>query len=143
MNYEIMKIRSAVSPDSRYGGLSFVEGERDIPFAIKRIYCIYETEKGLHRGFHAHKLNYQLLFCPYGKIDIIIDDGMEKETVTLNRPDKGLILTPGLWREMIWRETGSVLCVAASEYYDPKEYIRNYDEFLTYAHNDRRDKNES
>lgn len=132
MDYEEIKIRTVENPDPAYGGLSFVEAERDIPFDIKRMYFIYETEQGIHRGFHAHKLNWQLLFCPYGKIEIILDDGTERQSVLLDEPSKGLILHPGLWREMIWRQTGSVLCVAASEYYDPDEYIRSYEDFLAY-----------
>lgn len=139
MNYQIMQLKTVWNEDSKLGGLSFVESERDIPFAIKRIYCIYKTEENQHRGFHAHKKNWQLLFCPYGAIDIILTDGDEKETITLDNPSKGLVLNPGLWREMIWRHDDSVLCVAASEYYDPDEYIRNYDEYLSY----RKHQNES
>ena len=65
MEYQIINIKTAMSSNPVYGGLSFVEAERDIPFAIKRIYCIYGTDQGIHRGFHAHKLNWQLLFCPH------------------------------------------------------------------------------
>lgn len=101
------------------------------------MYWITETEADLHRGFHAHKLNCQLLYCPYGEIDIILDDGQNRTTVTLDEPGKGLLLMPGLWREMIWRHSGSVLCVLASEYYDADEYIRNYDEFIEYNKNYR------
>lgn len=133
MRYDVVNLKTVMNPDPRLGGLSFIEGERDIPFAIKRIYCIFRTEEGLHRGFHAHKTNWQLLFCPYGTIDIILTDGIATETVTLDKPSKGLILHPGLWREMVWKHDNSVLCVAASEYYDPEEYIRNYDEFLAYV----------
>ncbi len=133
MNYEVIKIRSVAHPDPRYGSLAFFEGEHDIPFSVKRIYFIYEAETDVHRGFHAHKLNYQLLFCPYGKIDVILDDGNEKAFVMLDEPTKGLILKPGLWCEMVWKETGSILCVAASENYDPDDYIRNYEDFLTFV----------
>lgn len=132
MNYQIMQLNTVWSNDSKLGGLSFVESERDIPFAIKRIYCIYKTEVNQHRGFHAHKKNWQLLFCPYGAIDITLNDGENTETISLDNPSKGLLLNPGLWREIIWHHDDSVLCVAASEYYDPDEYIRNYDEYLSY-----------
>ena len=132
MKYDVISIKSRSSKIPGEGALSFVEGGRDIPFEIRRMYWIYEVEAGKHRGFHSHKQNHQLLVCPYGKIDIILDDGTKRETVTLDAPDKGLILYPDLWREMIWRQTGSVLCVATSEYYDEQEYIRNYDEFLAY-----------
>ena len=131
-NYRIIDVTTIQNKDPKYGALSFLEGKRDIPFPIRRVYWITETEADLHRGFHAHKLNCQLLYCPYGKIDIILDDGQQRTTVTLDRPGKGLILMPGLWREMVWQQTGSVLCVLASEYYDADEYIRNYDEFIAY-----------
>ncbi len=136
MKYDLKRLRTVMNKDSKLGGLSFVEGQRDIPFEIKRIYYIYKTEEDQHRGFHAHKKNWQLLFCPYGVIDIVLTDGKETNTVTLDEPSKGLILHPGLWREMIWKHDDSVLCVAASEYYDPDEYIRNYDEYLEYTRND-------
>ena len=132
MDYKVIDIKSTRYADPKAGGLSFFETERDIPFSVRRIYWIYEAEKDTHRGFHAHTLNWQLLFCPYGSIDLILDDGTARETVTLDAPSKGLLLSPGLWREMIWNETNSVLCVAASEYYDPEEYIRDYDCFLAY-----------
>lgn len=129
-DFKVIDLKTTRYEEKEYGRLSFVEGKRDIPFPVRRAYWITETEAGLHRGFHAHKLNCQLLFCPYGKIDIILDNGKEKTTVCLNDPGKGMLLMPGLWREMVWKETGSVLCVLASEYYDPQEYIRDYDEFL-------------
>lgn len=132
-NYRVINVKTIRNADPRYGSLSFIEGKRDIPFQIRRVYWITETDAELHRGFHAHKLNCQLLYCPYGKIDIILDDGQRKTTVTLDEPGKGLILMPGLWREMVWQKSGSVLCVLASEYYDAQEYIRNYDEFIAYS----------
>lgn len=131
-NYKVIDVKTIQNEDPKYGALSFLEGKRDIPFPIRRVYWITETEADLHRGFHAHKLNCQLLFCPYGSIDIILDDGKQKNTVTLDAPGKGLLLMPGLWREMVWKKSGSVLCVLASEYYDPTEYIRNYDDFIAY-----------
>lgn len=133
MNYDIIRIKSSFGDNKATGGVVFAEGEHDIPFSIKRIYCVLGAEAGTHRGFHAHKLNWQLLFCPYGIIDIIVDDGKSRETVVLDSPSKGLVLNPGLWREMIWKKNDSVLCVAASEFYDPDEYIRDYDEFLKYV----------
>lgn len=136
-NYRVIDVTTIQNEDPKYGALSFLEGKRDIPFPIRRVYWITETEADLHRGFHAHKLNCQLLYCPYGKIDIILDDGLQKTTVTLDEPGKGLILMPGLWREMVWQQSGSVLCVLASEYYDAKEYIRNYDEFIAYSNHYR------
>lgn len=138
-NYRILDISTVKSDEPGMGSLSFLEGKRDIPFPIRRAYWITEAEAKSHRGFHAHKLNCQLLYCPYGIIDIILDDGKQRTTVTLDDPGKGLLLMPGLWREMIWRQSGSVLCVLASEYYDAGEYIRDYDQFIEYNKNYRGD----
>ena len=131
-NYRMLDISTVRADDPDLGSLSFLEGKRDIPFPIRRAYWITEAEAKSHRGFHAPKLNCQLLYCPYGEIDIILDDGKQRTTVTLDDPGKGLLLMPGLWREMIWRKSGSVLCVLASEYYDAGEYIRDYDQFIEY-----------
>lgn len=139
MKYQTMELNTVWNKNPKLSGLSFIESEKDIPFAIKRIYCIYKTEENRHRGFHAHEKNWQLLFCPYGAVDIILIDGKETETITLDDPSKGLVLSPGIWWEMIWRHDDSVLCVAASEYYNPDEYIRNYEKYLSY----RQDQNEA
>lgn len=128
MKYQVMRLNTVWNKDPELGGLTFVESERDIPFAIKRIYCIYKTEANQYNGFHTQKKNKQLLFCPYGAIDIILADGEETETITLDNPSKGLVLDSGLLRETIWRCDDSVLCVGTSEYYDSDEYIRNYGE---------------
>ncbi len=133
MDYSIINLRTVMNTDPKLGGLSFVESKRDIPFSIKRIYYIYDTAENMHRGFHSHKKNWQLLFCPYGSVEIVITDGEESKTILLDEPSKALVLQPGIWREMIWRIDQSVLCVAASEYYDSDEYIRDYDEFLKYV----------
>jgi len=133
MRYETIDIKTVEHDKIEYGKLSFFEAERDIPFDIKRVYFIYETNEGIDRGEHAHKLNHQVLFCPFGKIEIILNDGKCEETVLLDSPSKGLVLYPGLWRRMHWVSKDSVLCVAASEYYNPEEYIRDYEEFLNYV----------
>ena len=111
------------------GTLSVFEAERDVTFAIQRIYYIYGAPKGVQRGGHAHKALRQVLWCPYGSILIRLDDGKEKSEVLLNDPAKGLIVEHFMWREMIWQQENSVLCVAADSYYDADDYIRDYDEF--------------
>lgn len=132
-HYRVIDVTMKQYEDPKFGSLFFLEGKRDVPFQIRRVYWITETQAALHRGFHAHKLNCQLLYCPYGVIDILLDDGEQKTTVTLDKPGKGLLIMPGLWREMVWKQSGSILCVLASEYYDAQEYIRNYDEFIAYS----------
>ena len=85
---------------------------------------------GVQRGGHAHKALRQVLWCPYGSILIRLDDGVEKTEVLLDDPARGLIVEHYMWREMIWQQADSVLCVAADSYYDADDYIRDYDEFL-------------
>ena len=130
MKYNIIEIKS-VETESM-GSLSFFEAKRDVPFEIKRIYYIYSVPQGIERSGHAHRTLQQVLFCPFGKIEIVLDNGFERDSVILDSPSKGLIIGPGLWRETLWQKDNSVLCVAASEYYIEADYIRDYDEFLTY-----------
>ena len=126
----IIKIRTVSTPGE--GELSFFEAGRDIGFEIKRIYYIHGTPKGVCRGFHAHKELKQLLFCPYGEIRLILDNGSVREEITLNDPSIGVVIDKPIWREMLWLKKDSVLCVAASEYYDEDDYIRDYGEFRDY-----------
>lgn len=115
------------------GFLTSLEGNRNVPFEIKRIYFTYNVPKGTKRGMHAHKKLQQLLWCPYGKIEVILDDGSIKQSFLLDSPNSGLLIPNGVWRDIYWRVEGAVLCVAASEYYDENDYIRDYEEFLSYV----------
>lgn len=116
-------------PTIEAGELSFFEANHDIPFEIKRIYYISKVPEGKRRGFHAHKELRQILFCPYGEIQMILDDGAVREEITLNDPSIGIIIEKPTWREMLWLKSDSVLCVAASDYYKLEDYIRDYNEF--------------
>lgn len=80
---------------------------------------------------HAHKELEQIAFCPYGAIRFRLDDGLSKEEIVLNEPNKGLYIGKGIWREMVWEEDNSVLVVAASMLYDENDYIRDYGTFLS------------
>lgn len=111
------------------GHLSFFQSS-DIGFDIKRIYYIYGAPEDTKRGFHAHKELQQIAWCPYGDITFILDDGFSRQEIRLDKPSEGLLIQKGVWREMIWNKENSVLCVAASDYYDENDYIRNYDDFL-------------
>ena len=119
-------------PTIEAGELSFFEARRDIDFDIKRIYYISKVPEGARRGFHAHKELKQLLFCPYGEIQLILDDGTAREEITLNDPSIGIVIEKPTWREMLWLKKDSVLCVAASELYQVEDYIRDYKEFQEY-----------
>lgn len=111
------------------GELSFFEGKHDLRFDIKRIYFITKVPEGIRRGYHAHKNLEQLLFCPYGRIQLILEDENGREEIELSDPSIGVIIDKPIWREMLWLEKDSVLCVAASEYYDENDYIRDYNDF--------------
>ena len=128
-------IRFETRPTDGFGSLAFFEANRDIPFEIKRIYYVFNVPQNVQRGGHAHKQLRQLLFCPYGSVEIILDDSVNKESIILDDPSLGLFIEPGLWRDIIWHVENSVLCVAVSEYYDENDYIRDYAEFLRFKHN--------
>ena len=113
------------------GYLSVVENGIDIPFEIRRIYYLYMVPE-VARGAHAHKELQQLLIATSGSVDVIMDDGTNKQTFHLDRPWKGLLIPSGLWRDLENFSGGAVLMCLASEKYDAADYIRNYDEFLEY-----------
>ena len=112
------------------GSLSFFEKGKEINFDIKRIYYIYKFCEQNRRGFHAHKELKQVMFCPHGKIKVEFTDGRMKQSYLLDDPTKILVIEKGYWREFVSLEEGSILCVGASDLYDEKDYIRNYDEYL-------------
>lgn len=122
-------VRIKTIPTIEAGELSFFEGTRDINFDIKRVYYISKVPEGVRRGFHAHKELKQILFCPYGKIQLILENNNGREEITLSDPSIGIIIDKPTWREMLWLEKNSVLVVAASDYYKADDYIRDYDEF--------------
>ena len=122
--------------DKSAGGLCFAEScSENVPFMIKRVYYIYGVSADIKRGFHAHKTLEQILICITGSINITLDDGKGiVEEVTLDSPSKGLYVGPSTWRTMKWLQNDSVLLVLASEHYDESDYIRNYDDFIEWAH---------
>ena len=112
------------------GQLIAIEERKDLPFDIKRVYYIYDTLPGVRRGFHAHRNLEQILVCVHGSCKILLDNGYEKEIVTLDRPTDGLYISNDTWREMYDFSEGAVLLVLASEYYNEADYVRNYQDFL-------------
>lgn len=113
------------------GFLSVVEGEIDIPFEIKRIYYLYMVPEA-SRGAHAHKQLQQLMIATSGSVHVTLDDGTNKKTFVLDKPWKGLLVVPGLWRTLDDFSGGTVCMVLASEVYQSEDYIRDYDEFLKF-----------
>ncbi|MBQ0075477.1 MAG: WxcM-like domain-containing protein [Prevotella sp.] len=124
-------IQMAKIADPR-GNLSFVQGVKDIPFEIKRVYWIYDVPGGESRGSHAHKELQQLIIAASGSFRVTLDDGKEKQTYYLNKPYEGLYVPSGVWRDLGDFSSGAVCMVLASDYYNADEYIRDYDEFLNY-----------
>jgi len=116
--------------DSR-GYLSVIENGIDIPFDIKRIYYLYMVPEAA-RGAHAHKELQQFMVATSGSLNVTLDDGTNKKTFVLDRPWKGLLVVPGLWRTLDNFSGGTVCMVLASEKYEAEDYIRDYDEFLKY-----------
>jgi dTDP-4-dehydrorhamnose 3,5-epimerase-like enzyme len=112
------------------GSLISLEANKQIPFAIKRVYYIYGTQADVARGFHAHKQLKQVAVCVSGKCRMILDDGVKREELWLDSPDKGLLIGDLVWREMHDFSADCVLLVLASEHYDESDYIRDYDDFI-------------
>ena len=116
------------------GNLSFVEQENHIPFIIKRTYWLYDVPGGECRGGHAYRENQEFIVALSGSFDVILDDGNEKKTFTLNRSYYGLYVPKGLWREMDNFSTNSLAMILSSTDYDAGDYIRDYNEFLKLKH---------
>lgn len=134
MNVQMIKFQS--HGDER-GALIALEECKNIPFTVKRVYFMYDTKEGVHRGMHAHKTLKQVLFCPCGECTIKLDNGRESVEVRLKDPTEGLVVEANTWREMYDFVPGTVLMVLASDYYDEKDYIRDYDEFLSHIADER------
>lgn len=112
------------------GNLSFVEQEKHIPFVIRRTYWLYDVPGGECRGGHAYKENQEFIVALSGSFDVVLDDGTEKKTFTLNRSYYGLYVPKGLWREMENFSTNSLAMILSSTDYDASDYVRDYDEFF-------------
>ena len=112
------------------GNLSFVEQENHIPFTIRRTYWLYDVPGGEARGGHAYKKNEEFIVALSGSFDVILDDGIQKQTYTLNRSYYGLFVPKGLWREMENFSTNSLAMILSSTDYDAKDYVRDYEVFI-------------
>lgn len=112
------------------GNLTFIEGDKHIPFDIKRVFYLYDVPGGESRAGHALKKCHQLLIAASGSFDVILDDGKQKIRHHLNRSYYGIYIPPLTWREIDNFSSGSVCLVLASEYYDESDYYREYEDFL-------------
>jgi hypothetical protein len=112
------------------GNITIIEGQNNIPFHICRIYYLYDIPGGECRGGHAHKELFQLLIAAGGCFEVLLDDGLNKKIVRLNRPNFGLLIVPGIWRELFEFSSGAICLVLASHIYSENDYIRDYNTFL-------------
>lgn len=114
------------------GNITAVNNQKEIPFDIQRVYFLYDVPGGEARGGHAHLELQQLIVAASGSFDLMVDDGKIKRTFHLNRPYQGVLMPAGLWRELNNFSSGSICLVLASNKYDEKDYIRDYQEFLEF-----------
>lgn len=112
----------------RRGNLSVVEGDT-IPFASKRVYYLYDVPSGSKRGGHAHIEQQEFLIALSGSFDVVLKDGKNIKTVTLNKPNMGLLIVSGIWRELKNFSSGSVCLVLSSGEFSEEDYIREYKKF--------------
>ena len=113
------------------GNLTFLEGNRHIPFDIKRVYYLYDVPGGESRAGHAHRALASVIIAINGSFDVVIDDGQDRRTHRLSHANEGLYICPGIWRELHNFTSGSVSLVLASEFYDESDYFREYSDFMS------------
>ncbi|WP_298392512.1 FdtA/QdtA family cupin domain-containing protein [Flavobacterium sp.] len=128
MNIELIDIPKIINKE---GNIAVLENGV-VPFEIKRVYYLYDIPSTSKRGGHAHKKLNQILIAISGSFDVVLKDGTDKEVITLNKPDKGLLITNNIWRELDNFSSGAVCLVLASEVYDEDDYIRSYKSFVSY-----------
>ena len=113
------------------GSLTVIEAEKDIPFVVRRAYWIYDVPGGEARGGHAYKENREFIVALSGSFDVILDDGKERKTYSLNRSYYGLYVPKGIWREMNNFSTNSLALILSSTAYNAEDYIYDYEQFLS------------
>lgn len=111
------------------GNITFIESENHVPFKIMRSYWIYDVPGGETRGGHAYKDLHEFIIAISGSFDVVLDDGNERKTFTLNRSYFGLYVPNMIWRELENFSTNSLCLILASEHYNPEDYIRDYAAF--------------
>ncbi len=129
MNYKIIDIPKI---NNKSGNIGVIENTT-IPFNVKRVYYLFDIPSGAKRGGHAHKKLKQVLIAISGSFDVVLKDGKSKEIITLNKPDKGLLIENNIWRELENFSSGSVCLVLASEEFSEDDYIRSYKEYLSFV----------
>ncbi|MCB4808893.1 FdtA/QdtA family cupin domain-containing protein [Tamlana sp. 62-3] len=131
MNKDVKLIDIPKISDPR-GNLSVIEKDI-IPFKINRVYYLYDVPSDAYRGGHAHKQQMEVLIAVSGSFDVVLDDGSEKITIMLNKPNKGLLIPTGVWREIENFSSGAVCLVLASDVFDESDYIRDFEAFKLFV----------
>ena len=129
MNYKIIDIPKI---NNTKGNIGVIENDT-IPYEINRVFYLFDVPSGAKRGGHANKKTNQVLIAISGSFDVVLKDGKSKETITLNRPDKGLLIENNIWRELENFSSGSVCLVLASEEFSEDDYIRSYKDYLSFV----------
>jgi dTDP-4-dehydrorhamnose 3,5-epimerase-like enzyme len=117
---------------SRAGNITAVQNGIDLPFAVMRIYYLYDIPGGESRGAHGHKKLEQMVVAASGSFDITLDDGRSKKTVQLNKPNLALHIRPGIWRDITNFSSGAICLALVSNLYDEADYMRDYELFKQY-----------
>ncbi|TNH45202.1 sugar 3,4-ketoisomerase [Photorhabdus luminescens] len=112
------------------GQLISLEGNKNIPFEIKRVYYIFGTKSGVARGFHAHQNLKQIAICIHGNCRFVLNDGKKREEIVLDSSHSGILIDPMVWHEMHDFSEDCILIVLADDVYDESDYIRDYESFL-------------
>lgn len=129
MNAEIIQLPKI---EDYRGNIAVIENDA-IPFEIRRVYYLFDVPSSARRGGHAHRNLWELLIPLTGSFDVLLDDGQSKKTLTLNKPDKGLLIKSNIWRELENFSSGAVCLVIASDVFDESDYIREYDDFIAHV----------
>lgn len=127
----ITKIITIPKIENPTGNYAVIEGNT-LPFETKRVYYLYDIPSGAERGGHCHIKQKAFLIAVSGSFDVILKNGKEEVTITLNKPDRGLLINQGIWRELNNFSSGAVCLVMASDDFDESDYIRDYTEYLNF-----------
>ena len=127
---DVIEVRLA--RHTQQGSLVVLEGEKDIPFKIQRMFFVTDVPPGETRGRHAHRQCNQVFLCQKGTLKVTCDDGKNQREFVLDRPDRALVVPASIWAEETYGVEGSTLLVLADQPYDPQDYVHSYDEFISW-----------
>ena len=130
---KLLNLKTFIEPD---GNLVPVESKHDIPFDIKRIFYVYGVQNQDDRGKHSHYKTKQILICLNGEVEVVCDDGEQRKIYRLTKPHQAIYIPEMIWDEQRYLSEDSVLLVLSNTYYDPEDYIEDYDEFIKIKKNE-------